>query len=135
MVHLIQFILVTLRPALEIAEQLSLDEVHFIPSANPPHRWKPEASSTDRLEMVRLAINNTDNFILDDREYHRDGASYTIDTLKSIRDEIGSEQPLCMIVGLDAFQSFTSWRDWQGILNLCHLVVSTRPGYETQECR
>ncbi len=118
-----------LRPALEIAEQLSLKEVRFIPSATPPHRWQPEANAGDRLEMVKRAIKGTQKFVLDDREYKRDGASYTVDTLKSIRNEIGSELALCMILGLDAFQSFTQWRDWQGILDLTHLVVSSRPGY------
>lgn len=119
-----------LRPALEVSEQLSLDEVRFIPSAKPPHRWQPEASAEHRLQMVKLAIEGTDKFVIDEREYHREGASYTVDTLKSIREEIGDEKPLCMIIGLDAFQSFTQWRDWQGILELAHLVVSSRPGYE-----
>jgi nicotinate-nucleotide adenylyltransferase len=122
-----------LRPALEILETLSLDELRFIPSAKPPHRWQPEATAEDRLEMVKLAIQTNDKFKLDDREYHREDASYTIDTLRSLRDEIGDQQALCMIIGLDAFQSFTSWRDWQKIFDLSHLVVSTRPGYDIAE--
>ena len=121
-----------LRPALEIVEKLSLEELRFIPSAKPPHRWQPEARAEDRLQMVKLAIKGTDKFILDDREYHRDGASYTIDTLETIRSEIGHTKPICMLLGLDAFQSFDSWREWQKILDLSHLVVSTRPGYQTQ---
>lgn len=119
-----------LRPALEIMEQFSMDELRFIPSANPPHRWKPEASAEHRLKMTSLAIDSIEGFSLDDREYHRDGASYTVDTLRSIREEIGNTTPLCIIVGLDAFQSFTQWRDWQTILSLTHLLVSSRPGYE-----
>ena len=122
-----------LRPALEIAEQLELDEVRFIPSATPPHRWQPDASAEDRLEMVKLAIQDTPIFKMDDREYQRDGASYTVDTLKSIRNEVGNQTAICMIIGLDAFQSFTQWRDWQGILDRCHLVVSSRPGYKATE--
>jgi len=119
-----------LRPALEIMEQFSLDELRFIPSANPPHRWKPEASAEDRLQMTKLAIEAIKGFKLDDREYQRDGASFTVDTLHSIRKEIGNHVPLCMIIGLDAFQSFTQWRDWETILTLTHLLVSSRPGYE-----
>ena len=119
-----------LRPALEIMEQFSLDECRFIPSANPPHRWQPQASAEHRLKMTALAIQGIKGFTLDDREYKRDGASYTVDTLKSIRNEIGNDVSLCMIIGLDAFQSFTQWRDWQTILTLTHLVVSSRPGYE-----
>ena len=119
-----------LRPALEIAERLGLDEVRFIPSATPPHRWKPEATGQQRLDMVKLAINDTQKFILDDREYQREGASFTVDTLQSIRDEIGENTSLCMILGMDAFAFFTQWHDWQKILELCHIVISSRPNYD-----
>ncbi|WP_299872444.1 nicotinate-nucleotide adenylyltransferase [uncultured Cocleimonas sp.] len=119
-----------LRPALDIAEKLSLTEVRFIPSATPPHRWQPEASAEDRINMVKLSIEGTKPFILDDREYHREGASYTIDTLKSIRSEIGNDQSFSMILGLDAFQSFTSWKDWKDIVETCHIVIAARPGYQ-----
>jgi nicotinate-nucleotide adenylyltransferase len=125
-----------LRPALEIFEQLGLDELRFIPSAKPPHRWQPEASEAHRLAMVKLAIKDVDGFVIDDREYHRDGASYTVDTLASFRKEIGEAEPLCMLIGMDAFKHFTKWRDWQGILKLAHLVISSRPGtnhVETEE--
>jgi len=117
-----------LRPALEIFEQLELDELRFIPSANPPHRWQPEASPNHRLEMVKLAVKNVDGFVVDDREYQREGASYTVDTLASIREEIGGDKPLCMLIGMDAFKHFTTWHNWQGILKLTHIVISSRPG-------
>ncbi len=117
-----------LRPALEIFEQLSLNELRFIPSANPPHRWQPQASAEHRLEMVKCAVNGVDGFVVDDREYHRDGASYTVDTLASIREEVGKQESLCMLIGMDAFEHFTQWHDWQGILKLAHVVISSRPG-------
>ncbi|MCF6190572.1 MAG: nicotinate-nucleotide adenylyltransferase [Cocleimonas sp.] len=121
-----------LRPALEIFEQLGLDELRLIPSAKPPHRWQPEASEAHRLAMVKIAVKGVDGFIVDDREYHREGASYTVDTLASIRDDLdkkkGESEPLCMFIGMDAFEHFTTWHDWQEILNLAHLVISSRPG-------
>lgn len=127
-----------LRPALEIAEQFELEEVRFIPSANPPHRWKPLASAEHRLNMVKLAVEGCPLFSVDDREYHRQGSSYTVDTLQSIVDEQQTDNDnrsestkpsLLMMLGLDAFQAFTQWHDWQNILELTHIVVSTRPGY------
>ncbi len=121
-----------LRPALEIVEILTLDELRFIPSATPPHRWQPEASAQQRLEMVELAIKDVPQFSLDNREYQREGASYTVDTLQSIRDEIGKNTPLCMILGMDAFSSFTQWHQWQKILTLCHIVISSRPNYDNR---
>jgi len=117
-----------LRPALEIAEIFSLDELRFIPSARPPHRWQPVASAEHRLEMVKLAIAETPGFVLDEREYHRQGSSYTVDTLQSIRDDVG-DTPIMMLLGQDAFESFTNWHDWKKILTLAHIVVSSRPGY------
>ena len=122
-----------LRPALEIAENIKLDEVRFIPSATPPHRWQPEATGQQRLDMVALAIKDADKLVLDDREYQRKGASYTVDTLQSIRDEIGEDKALCMILGMDAFKSFTQWHEWQKILTLCHIVISSRPNYDDSE--
>ncbi len=122
-----------LRPALEIFEQLGLDELRLIPSAKPPHRWQPEASEVHRLAMVKLAVKGVDGFVVDDREYHRDGASYTVDTLASIRDELGKKEPLCMLIGMDAFEHFTTWHDWQGVLDLAHVVISSRPGTKKVE--
>ena len=122
-----------LRPALEIFEQLGLDELRLIPSAKPPHRWQPEASAEHRLSMVKLAIKDVEGFVIDDREYHREGSSYTVDTLASIREEIDKKKPLCMLIGMDAFEHFTRWHDWQGILKLAHLVISSRPGTDQVE--
>lgn len=126
-----------LRPALEIFEKLSLTELRFIPSAKPPHRWQPEASAEHRLKMVKKAIKAIPYFILDNREYIRleedNVSSFTIDTVRSIRDEIGNDESLGMIVGMDAFQSFTSWRDWEDILDIVHLIVASRPGYDDKE--
>ena len=83
--------------------------------------------------MVKKAIKAYPQFSVDEREYHRlkedNVSSFTIDTVRSIREEIGEAEPLCMIVGMDAFQSFTSWRDWESILDYVHLVVASRPGY------
>lgn len=122
-----------LRPAVEIVEKLSLTELRFIPSAKPPHRWQPEASAAHRLNMVKKAIKAYPKFVLDDREYQRleedNVASFTIDTVRSIREELGESESIGMIVGMDAFQSFTSWRDWDKIIDVVHVIVAARPGY------
>lgn len=61
---------------------------------------------------------------------HRGGASYTADTLRHIRAELGPDCPLVMVVGTDAFSSFDRWREWQEIPGLAHIVVARRPGVE-----
>jgi len=117
-----------LRMALESADRLNLDEVRFIPSARPPHRGEPDASDRQRLEMVELAIADEDLFVLDDREYRREGVSYMVDTLESLRAEMGDNVSLILIMGSDAFLGLASWHRWQRLLKLVHIVVVTRPG-------
>ena len=121
-----------LRATQEVACELSLERVHLIPGNIPPHRNQPLASPEQRLEMLTLAIGNNDQFIADDRELKRQGESFTVDTLKSFREELGPEKPLSLIIGMDAFLSFTQWHDWQTIITLAHLVVTSRPDYTAQ---
>lgn len=122
-----------LRMAEQLADALKLDEIRFIPSANPPHRQTPQTSATDRCEMVRLAIAGNPCFVLDDRELLRAGASYTIDTLLSLRAELGNDAALCLIMGSDAFIEFDSWHRWEEIPELCHLILVERPHVQITE--
>ncbi|MDZ4098978.1 MAG: nicotinate-nucleotide adenylyltransferase [Methylophilaceae bacterium] len=122
-----------LRMAEDLADVLKLDAVRFIPSANPPHKQSPITSAADRCEMVNLAIASNPRFILDDCELKREGASYTIDTLLSLREKLGKETALCLIMGSDAFAEFDSWHRWQEILTLCHLALVERPNVELSE--
>ena len=121
-----------LRATEEVSTALELDRVHLIPGSIPPHRKQPIATPQQRLEMLRLAIGNNDKFIADDRELQREGESFTVDTLRSLRDEFGSEIPIALIIGMDAFQTFTQWHAWETIITLSHLVVTSRPDYTAQ---
>lgn len=118
-----------LRPALEVREALQLAELRLIPSNVPPHRPGPVASPTQRLAMLRAAVGDTPHFIIDERELERDGPSYTIDTLESLRHELGSIS-LCLLIGMDAFLGLPDWHRWQELIDHCHMVVMTRPGAE-----
>lgn len=116
-----------LRPALDVMQDLGLSQVRFLPNNLPPHRQQPWLDSDTRRELVELAIADIPEFFLDDRELNRDGPSYMVDTLAELKSQF-PEDALCLIMGMDAFQGFTQWRDWQTILKLCHLIVTTRPG-------
>jgi len=118
-----------LRPALDIMQQVGLSEVRFIPNRLPPHRDAPILSDLQRAELVQLAISDRSDFVLDDRELQRDGPSYMIDTLQSLKGEF-PDVTLCLIMGMDAFNGLPQWHRWQSILELCHIIVSTRPGAE-----
>lgn len=118
-----------LRLAHEAAEAGGLAEVHFVPAARPPHRALPGVSAFHRLRMVELAVQDDPRFVADDRELRRPTASYTIDTVRSLRDELGTVRPLCIVLGADAFLLFDTWKQWEPLLDLVHVMVATRPGY------
>ena len=114
-----------LRSALEIGESLRLKEIRFIPCRIPPHRDEPLADPLQRLAMVRAALAGQPEMIADDREIKRDGSSYMVDTLESLRNEFVND-PLCLILGMDAFMELPTWHRWQDLLTLAHLVVMHR---------
>lgn len=116
-----------LRGAIEVAEQLGLDELRLIPSARPPHRNTPAVSAQDRLAMVELAVAGLPPLLADDRELQRAQASYSIDTLESLRVELAVDDQLFLLLGWDAFCGLPSWHRWQQLLNHCHLLVLQRP--------
>ena len=122
-----------LRMAEELREQLELAQVRFIPSARPPHRGYVPTDATARAEMVQLAIAGNTSFALDTRELPRSGPSYTVDTLRELRHEVGADTPLCLLLGSDAFFGLPSWHRWQELTELAHIVVAGRPGTRLQE--
>jgi nicotinate-nucleotide adenylyltransferase len=117
-----------LRLAQEAMEQCGLAAVRFIPTGVPPHRAAPRTSAAQRLEMTRLALQNNPAFILDEREIHCAEPCYTVDTLTALRAEVGAEQPLCLLMGADAFLHLHTWRDWKKLFTLAHIVAVQRAG-------
>jgi len=117
-----------LRPALELLETLQLAEVRFVPCRIPAHRSTPQVTAQQRLALVQLAVADQPGFVADDRELRREGASYMVDTLASLRADFGQKTPLCLIVGADAFQGLQTWNRWQDVAQLAHIVVMQRPG-------
>ena len=110
-----------LRTSLEIQQQLKLDEMRLIPCKHPPHRPPPTASALHRLNMARLGVENSE-LIVDDREMTRDGPSYSIDTLMSLRREF-PRASLNMVVRQDAFLELPSWYQWEKLIQLANIIV------------
>lgn len=121
-----------IRLALEASEQLDLDQVRLIPVNVPPHRTNPVAPPEHRHAMIELAINDDPNLCIDSRELESEDISYTINTLKSLRQEF-IDDAICLIVGRDAFNEIDSWKDWQELLNYVHIIVANRPGELTND--
>jgi nicotinate-nucleotide adenylyltransferase len=121
-----------LRTAFELIHALRLAEMRFLPAGTPPHRTRPLADANLRLEMVRAATEAQPGFIVDDRELHREGPSYSVDTLLDLRAEY-AHRSICLIVGMDAFLSLPKWYHWREILQLAHVVVAHRPGWRAPD--
>ena len=115
-----------------VREALALDRVLFVPARDQP--LKPGmgvAPVHHRVEMVRLAITDNPHFALSTIDIDRAGPSYTVDTLRLLREEWGGPEraSLWFIVGADSLISFPRWRDPDGILTQARLAVVRRPDY------
>jgi nicotinate-nucleotide adenylyltransferase len=118
-----------LRTALDVMQGVGLDEIRFIPLHGAVHRDQPETPPGLRLDMVRQATRQQPGFVVDDREILRAGDSYTVDTLRALRQE-QPKRSLCLLLGMDAFNGFPDWHQPDQILGLAHLIVMQRPGEE-----
>jgi len=122
-----------LRVAQALTEALPFDELRLLPCGEPAHRAPPQASADDRTVMLQLAIEGVSSLAVDEREVRRKGPSYMVDTLASLRDELGDES-LVLIIGWDAFIGLPTWHRWQQIIELAHLLVVQRPGNRGTPC-
>ncbi len=120
-----------LRSAEEVVEALVLDRLWFIPSAVPPHKTSREISPFEsRLEMIRLAVGDHPVMSVSGIEGERPGRSYSIETLRQIRQELGSSWELYFILGMDAILEISTWKDYSELFTLSHFVVLDRPGFD-----
>ena len=117
-----------LRTALEVMQGAGLEQVRFIPLHQAVHRAQPLVDGPTRLRMINVAISEQPGFVADDRELRRQGESYTVDTLGSLRAEFG-DRSICLIVGGDAFRQFLTWHRPMEILDLANLIIMQRPGH------
>ena len=115
-----------LRMANELAGYLTLDKVYLMPCYRAVHKQGVGAPSEHRLNMLALAVKDDVSIALDDRESQRGQASYTIDSLQELRQEVGSES-LCLVVGTDAAKGLASWFRIGEFSRLTNIIVIRRP--------
>ena len=114
--------------ATQIRDKLHLDQIWFIPAWQSPH--KLDQGSTEphhRLKMLEVALAPYPDFMISEIELERQCVSYTVDTLTDLK-KMYPETDWHLILGMDAFRDFSSWKDVGEILKMAHLVVATRPG-------
>ena len=102
--------------------------IRLMPAADPPHRAPPGAQAMHRAAMVELAIAGERGLRIDRRELTRSGRSYSIDTLRDLRDVYGLDAPLALLIGADSLVGLPTWKDWRVLFELAHFVVADRLG-------
>ncbi|MBW2477993.1 MAG: nicotinate (nicotinamide) nucleotide adenylyltransferase [Deltaproteobacteria bacterium] len=118
-----------LRIATDVKTACHLDRVLFIPAADPPHkRVSGNVGFPHRLAMVKAAIASYAGFEASDLESHRQGKSFSVDTLEILKREDPRGERF-FIIGLDSYLDITSWKDFARLFELAHLVVMKRPGF------
>ena len=119
--------------ASEVQGWFGLDEVVFVPTGQPWQKAEREVSpAEDRYLMTVVATAANPRFTVSRVDIDRDGPTYTVDTLRDLRD-LMPEADLYFITGADALASIFTWRDHDELFELAHFVGCTRPGYELDE--
>jgi nicotinate-nucleotide adenylyltransferase len=110
-------------------EALELDRLIFVPAGAQPFKVDnpPVASGQDRLEMVRLAVADDANYVVDDAEINRKGLSFTVDTLEHLSERNPAAR-LYLLMGEDVLAGFEKWRSPARIRELATLVAVSRGG-------
>lgn len=116
-----------------VCEAEHFDKILFIPANKPPHK-KVNTSLDDRLAMLNTAVEGNPNFEISDVEIRRGGVSYTIDTVKMIKEEIDPENDeIFYLIGSDSLMDFHNWKGPREILDECQVVVAIRPGFQPSD--
>lgn len=102
--------------------------VFLLPAADPPHKGRTHARADQRARMLDLAVAGERGLTVDRRELRRDGPSYTVDTLRELRTELGPRTPLAWLVGADSLLELHTWRRWRELFELAHILAVQRPG-------
>jgi len=111
----------------ELYRRFPFREIRLLPAARSPLKAATSAN-TDRLALLQLVLAGKQGLTVDDSELRRPAPSYSIDTLRAQRAELGPEPSLVFILGMDSFLELPRWKDWQHLTDYAHLLVVSRPG-------
>jgi nicotinate-nucleotide adenylyltransferase len=112
------------------ARQLAPDELRIMPAGQPWQKNGLQASDADRVAMLKLAFGGAMfRTVIDTREIERDTPTYTVETLRELRAELGPDASIVFLMGADQLQKLDSWRDWTSLFELTNFGIAARPGY------
>lgn len=113
-------------PGVRAYETFRFDALVFVPAAHPPHKLgEPLTPFSHRFAMLALATQPYDHFLVSAIESERHGPTYTVDTLRTLRERLAAEH-LYFLLGSDSFSQIGTWNRWQELVDLAHLVVLHR---------
>jgi len=116
-----------------VRDRFGLNEVLFVPSGMPPHKnLSNVVSSEHRFEMVNKAVANNPYFKESRVEIDRKGYTYTVDTLKNLKEIYGNGTSLYYIIGADVLNDLPSWRNHEEVFKMCEFIAVLRPGNDMQ---
>ncbi|MGM8364646.1 nicotinate-nucleotide adenylyltransferase [Virgibacillus sp. W0181] len=115
----------------EVKNALQLDEIWFIPSYDPPHKNKAMIDANHRINMLQLAIQGNDHFKLNTLEIDRSGISYTVDTIKELKEEYPG-YTFYFIIGADMVEYLPKWKHVDELVKLMNFVGVERPGFQVE---
>mgnify|MGYP002722015534 FL=1 len=116
----------------QVYEALDLDNIHFMPTAKPGHAaGKETIDASYRVDMVDYAIEDNPHFSLNLTEVNRGGTTYTIDTIKELK-EASPETDYYFIIGEDSVMDLAEWKNIEQLLDLVQFVGVKRPGYQAE---
>ena len=116
-----------LQTATSIKNELNIDRLFMLPCFEPVHKNSLNYTSKQRLQMLDLAIKEFNSLEIDTREILRGGNSFMIDTLLDLKESFKDES-ICLVIGMDSFINFKTWKNWDEFSKLIHLVVLPRNG-------
>ena len=118
----------------ETRERFGLGEMYFMPCNEPPHKDSNNLTEVKhRFAMVVAATLHNPGFVVSSIEANRKGKSFSIDTVRELQEDMGDKVQIVFVTGIDAFVNIETWKDHREFLDLCHVVVVSRPGHGFEE--
>jgi nicotinate-nucleotide adenylyltransferase len=109
-----------------LRQRLGVSHISLLPAARSPlkHHITPDHH---RLAMLKLALRDYPSLKIDDRELRRPPPSFTIDTLRECRQELGDAESIVWVIGADTLNGLSQWKDWRQLTTFAHLLIVDRP--------
>lgn len=118
----------------QVRTRFQLDKIIFIPAGNPPHK-EAFVKKEHRFNMTTMAIEDNEYFEVSRLEMDKSETTYTIDTIRELKDEYGDETEIFFITGADAVIELSKWKDFEELLSICKFIGATRPGIDEDYMR